>query len=81
MTDVHPHSTVVALVCDGLYTVEFGCAIETFGLPRPEPDRRWYRFEICAIESGLLRAAAGFTIQALLDLQLIEPADTVIVSG
>lgn len=81
MTDTHPHSTVVALVYDGLCTFEFGCAYEIFGLPRPELDRPWYRFEICAVEHGPLRAAGGLTIQALCDLDLIEQADTVIVPG
>ncbi len=81
MTDTHPHSTVVALVYDGLCTFEFGCAYEIFGLPRPELDRPWYRFEICAVEHGPLRAAGGLTIQAPCNLNLIEQADTVIVPG
>lgn len=81
MTDTHPHSTVVALVYDGLCTFEFGCAYEVFGLPRPELDRNWCRFEVCAVEPGLLRAAGGITIQAPSNLHLIEKADTVIVPG
>ena len=81
MTDTRPHSTVVALVYDGLCTFEFGCAYEIFGLPRPELHRPWYRFEVCAAEHGPLRAAGGFTIQAPCDLDLIEQADTVIVPG
>ncbi|MDE0241230.1 MAG: transcriptional regulator FtrA [bacterium] len=81
MADTHSHSTVVALVYDGLCTFEFGCAYEIFGLPRPELDRPWYRFEACAVEPGPLRAAGGFTIQAPCNLHLIDEADTVIVPG
>ena len=64
MVDTHPHSTVVALVYDGLCTFEFGCAYEIFGLPRPELDRPWYRFKVCAVEPGPLEAAGGLTMQA-----------------
>ena len=78
----HPrHSTVVALAYDGLCTFEFGCTYEIFGLPRPELDRPWYRFEVCAAEPGPLRAAGGLAVQAPCDLDLIERADTVVVPG
>ena len=76
-----PHSTVVALAYDGLCTFEFGCAYEIFGLPRPELDRPWYRFEVCAAEPGPLAAAGGLAVRAPYDLGLIERADTVIVPG
>lgn len=81
MSDHPPHSTVVALAYDGLCTFEFGCAYEIFGLPRPELDRPWYRFEVCAAEPGPLRAAGGLAVRAPHDLDLIERADTVIVPG
>ena len=64
MAHTRPHSTVVVLVYDGLRTFEFGCACEIFGLPRPELDRPWYRFKVCAVEPGPLRATGGFTMQA-----------------
>ena len=76
-----PHSTVVALVYDGLCTFEFGCAYEIFGLPRPELDRPWYRFETCAAEPGPLRAAGGLTVEAPHRLDLIDQADIVVVPG
>ena len=81
MSDYPPHSTVVALAYDGLCTFEFGCTYEIFGLPRPELDRPWYRFEVCAAEPGPLRAAGGLAVRAPHDLDLIEQADTVIVPG
>ena len=81
MSDHPPHSTVVALAYDGLCTFEFGCTYEIFGLPRPELDRPWYRFEVCAAEPGLLRAAGALAVRAPYDPDLIEQADTVIVPG
>ncbi len=76
-----PHSRVVALAYDGLCTFEFGCAYEIFGLPRPELDRPWYRFDVCAAEPGPLRAAGGLAVRAPYDLGSVEQADTVIVPG
>ena len=81
MSEHPPHSNVVALAYDGLCTFEFGCTYEVFGLPRPELDRPWYRFEACAAEPGPLRAAGGLAVEAPFDLDLIERADTVIVPG
>ena len=76
-----PHSTVVALAYDDLCTFEFGCTYEIFGLSRPELDRPWYRFEVCAAEPGPLRAAGGLAVRAPHDLDLVKRADTVIVPG
>ena len=81
MPDHPPHSRVVALAYDGLCTFEFGCTYEIFGLPRPELDRPWYRFDVCAAEPGPLRAAGGLAVEAPYDLGLIERADTVVVPG
>ena len=76
-----PHSRVAAVVYDGLCTFEYGCVYEIFGLPRPELDRPWYRFEVCAAEPGPLRAAGGLAVQAPCDLDIVERADTVVVPG
>ena len=76
-----PHSRVVTVVYDGLCTFEYGCVYEIFGLPRPELDRPWYRFEVCAAEPGPLRAAGGLAVQAPGDLGIVERADTVVVPG
>ena len=81
MPDLPFHSTVVAVAYDGLCTFEFGCTYEIFGLPRPEVNRPWYRFEVCAAEPGPLRAAGGLAVSAPCDLDLIEQADTVVVPG
>ena len=51
------------LAYDGLCTFEFAMAAEVFGLPRPELGRNWYRFAVCAIDSGFLRSTGGVQIK------------------
>ncbi|WP_425523278.1 transcriptional regulator FtrA [Microvirga terrestris] len=82
-TDVNimPNRLVVALAYDRLSTFEFGIAVEIFGLPRPEMGPDWYRFAVCAIEPGPLRAIGGFQIMADGDLELLEQADTIVIPG
>lgn len=72
---------VVALAYDGLCTFEFGCAVEVFGLPRPEMGPGWYRFATAAVEPGPLRAAGGITIGVDGGLELLGAAGTIIVPG
>ena len=41
-----PHTApglVAVVVYNGLSLFEYGCAVEVFGLPRPELGDRWYR--------------------------------------
>src|SRR5438874_192389 len=54
---------VAALAYDGLGTFELGIVVEVFGLPRPEMGPRWYRFQVCALEAGPLRATGGLTVE------------------
>ncbi|CAB3908269.1 transcriptional regulator FtrA [Achromobacter animicus] len=72
---------VVALAYDRLCTFEFGCVTELFALERPELDVDWYRFAVCAVEPGPLRAAGGITVAAPYSLKLIDRADTIVVPG
>lgn len=71
---------VAVLVYDGLCTFEFGIAVEMFGLPRPEHDD-WYRFGLCAVDDGPMRAAGGMRVLADHGLDGIARAGTVIVPG
>jgi AraC family transcriptional regulator, transcriptional activator FtrA len=82
-TDVNimPNRLVVALAYDRLSTFEFGIAVEIFGLPRPEMGPDWYRFAVCAIEPGPLRAIGGFQIMADGGLELLDQADTIVIPG
>jgi AraC family transcriptional regulator, transcriptional activator FtrA len=72
---------VVALAYDRLCTFEFGCVTELFALERPELGVDWYRFAVCAIEAGPLRAAGGVTVSAPCKLSLLDRAHTIVVPG
>ncbi|QRM49907.1 transcriptional regulator FtrA [Rhizobium sp. BG6] len=72
---------VAVLAYDGLCTFEFGIAYEVFGLPRPEMGEDWYRFAVCGIEPGPLRAAGGLTVSVDRGLDVLEEADLIVVPG
>jgi AraC family transcriptional activator FtrA len=72
---------VAVLVYDQLCSFEFGCAVEIFGLPRPEFGENWYRFMTCAADRGPMRAMGGITVHADTDLSALPSAGTVIVPG
>jgi AraC family transcriptional activator FtrA len=79
--NIMPNRLVVALAYDGLCTFEFGIAIEVFGLPRPEMGPDWYRFAVCAVDRGPMRAVGGFQVVADGGLELLEDAGTIIIPG
>jgi AraC family transcriptional activator FtrA len=72
---------VVALAYEGLCTFEFGIVVEIFGLPRPELDVDWYRFRVCSLESGPLRATGGVTLRAPAGLEALARAGTIVIPG
>ncbi|EJL57071.1 MULTISPECIES: transcriptional regulator FtrA [unclassified Rhizobium] len=74
-----PHVAVLAY--DGLCTFEFGIAYEVFGLSRPEMGEGWYRYSVCGIEPGPLRAAGGLTVSVDHGLEVLEEADLIVVPG
>jgi AraC family transcriptional activator FtrA len=76
-----PPPLVAILAYDRLCTFEFGCAVELFALERPELDVSWYRYAVCAIEPGPLRAAGGVRIQAPYGLGKLQHADIIVVPG
>src|SRR3546814_6991981 len=73
--------SVAVLAYDGLCTFEFGQAVEVFGLPRPEMDDDWYRFQVCAERPGPLRATGGFRVEADGGLAELAAAATVVIPG
>src|SRR5580765_5273177 len=75
-----PHH-VVAIAYDGLATFEFGIVVEAFGLKRPELNIPWYRFSVCSVEPGPVRATGGVTIDASSGLGTLRRADTIVVPG
>ncbi|AMV45215.1 transcriptional regulator FtrA [Paraburkholderia caribensis] len=72
---------VAALVYDRLCTFEFGCVTELFALERPELGVKWYRFAVCAVEAGPIRAAGGIGIAAPYSLKMLDRASTIVVPG
>jgi AraC family transcriptional activator FtrA len=72
---------VAAVAYDGLCTFEFGCVVELFSLDRPELKVDWYRFGVCAVERGPLRAAGGFTVNISHTLRLLDRADIIVIPG
>ncbi|WGS53833.1 transcriptional regulator FtrA [Paraburkholderia sp. D15] len=77
---MHNH-LVVALAYDRLCTFEFGCVTELFALERPELGVEWYRFAVCAIEPGPIRAAGGITVAAPYTPRMLARADTIVIPG
>lgn len=76
-----PNRLVATLVYDQLCSFEFGCAVEIFGLPRPELGEHWYSFVTCAADAGEMRAIGGVKVTAEADLSVLATAGTVIVPG
>ena len=72
---------VVALAYDGLCTFEFGIVVEIFGLPRPEFGASWYRFQVCSLDRGPLKATGGVTIRAQAGLSALRGAGTIVIPG
>ena len=75
-----PHR-VVALAYEGLSIFEFGIVVEAFALPRPELKVPWYRFAVCSLEPGPLRALGGVTVRARSGLGALRRADTIVIPG
>jgi len=72
---------VAALAYEGLCTFEFGIVVEVFGLPRPELKIPWYRFQVCSLERGPLRATGGVRVQASAGLPALRRAGTIVIPG
>ncbi|WP_420034475.1 GlxA family transcriptional regulator [Streptomyces sp. cg28] len=70
---------VVAVVDQNSNPFELSCAIEVFGLRRPELGRSLYEFSLCAAEPSVLMRDGFFTLSGVADLSALAAADTVIV--
>jgi len=69
---------VAALAYDGMAIFELAIAVELFGLPRPEFSE-WYRFKVCALELGALRATGGLTLTAQHGIEALARAGTIVI--
>src|SRR5262245_33438657 len=72
---------VVALVYDRLCTFEFGIVVEVFALPRPELSVDWYKFSVCSLDPGPIRATGGLMMQSRAGLGALRRAGTIVIPG
>ncbi|MEU1308152.1 helix-turn-helix domain-containing protein [Streptomyces cinnamoneus] len=73
-----PHRVAV-LVDQGSNPFELGVATELFGLRRPEIDRPWYDFALCAVRPDVRMHAGFFTLSGVAGPEAADAADTLIV--
>jgi AraC family transcriptional activator FtrA len=76
-----PQHCVVLLGFESLRTFEFGCAVEIFGLERPELGVDWYQFKVCGIESSTVQAIGGISVTFEHGPEVLDQADTIILPG
>lgn len=69
------------IVDHGSNPFELGVATELFGLRRPELDRVWYEFSLCASEPDVRMHTGFFHLTGVAGLDEADRADTVIVSN
>jgi AraC family transcriptional activator FtrA len=70
---------VAVLVDEGSNPFELGVATELFGLRRPELNRTWYDFALCAASPRVRMHRGMFTMTDIAGLAAAEVADTLIV--
>ena len=80
MTITEPRR-VVALAYDRLCTFEFGIVVEVFALPRPELSVDWYKFSVCSLDPGPIRAMGGLMVQSRDGLGALRRAGTIVIPG
>ena len=73
--------SVVAVGYGGLSIFELGIVVEVFALPRPELRVPWYRFKVCSVETGPLKAMGGITVGTSSGLGALNGAGTIVVPG
>src|SRR5687768_7916469 len=73
-----PHRVAV-IVDEGSNPFELGVATELFGLRRPELNRPWYDFTLCAAVPAVRMHAGLYTLSEVSGLEAVDDAGTVIV--
>ncbi|MGW4808718.1 GlxA family transcriptional regulator [Kitasatospora sp. NPDC004272] len=73
-----PHRVVV-IVDENSNPFELSCAIEVFGLRRPEIGRELYDFRLCSPEPSVTMRDGFFTLGGVAGLEAADAADTLIV--
>ncbi|NGY64892.1 helix-turn-helix domain-containing protein [Lentzea sp. NEAU-D13] len=70
---------IVVIVEESTNPFELGCAIEIFGLHRPEIGGHLYDFRLCTPEPATLMRDGFFTLTGVADLHVADTADTLII--
>ncbi|GAB3498951.1 GlxA family transcriptional regulator [Amycolatopsis cihanbeyliensis] len=70
---------VAVLVDEGSNPFELGVTTELFGLRRPELDRPWYEFTLCAAKPDIRMHLGMLTLAEVAGLDAADAADTLIV--
>lgn len=74
-----PPHRVALIVDENSNPFEMSCAIEVFGLPRPELGRDLYELRLCGVRPATRMRDGLFTLSGVAGLAACEDADTVIV--
>ncbi|WP_326774885.1 GlxA family transcriptional regulator [Streptomyces sp. NBC_01445] len=74
-----PPHRVVVIVDENSNPFELSCAIEVFGLRRPELGRELYDFRLCSPRTRTVMRDGFFTLTDVAGLDAAESADTLIV--
>lgn len=73
--------TIAAAIFDGLPAFEYSIAQEILGRDRRELVPDWYEFRQCRVEAGQLLSSHGFEMQPCGNLNDLEAADTLLITG
>lgn len=72
---------VAVLAYPELCTFEYACAVEVFGLPRPELGAPLYECVTFSVQPGEMQALGGVTLNVKHGLEILHRADTIIIPG
>ena len=71
--------TVAVVVTEQVPVFELAVPCEVFGVDRSDLAPDWYRFALCAVDTGPIRTTAGLVVDRPRGLAALNRADTVIV--
>lgn len=75
-----PHQIAV-LALDGAVAFDVGTPTQIFNAARDQQDRKYYELQVCVPDKQPVHNSAGFTIVPEHGLELLETADTILVTS
>ena len=72
---------IVAMVGDNIAPFELGVICEVFGIDRSADGLPVYDFAVCAVQPGMVRTDAGFSIEVTHGLDRLATADLIAIPG